>query len=88
MDGLASAFDIDVKGFKQRSIDKPENEIVIKGSHEAFAENVRTNTSLLRRFMNNENLVIEGLEVGKITKTKCAICYMQNIANSDLVAEV
>ena len=88
IDTLNVAFDIDVKGFKQRSIDKPENEIVIKGSHEAFAENVRTNTSLLRRFMNNENLVIEGLEVGKITKTKCAVCYMQNIANSDLVAEV
>ena len=88
IDTLNIAFDIDIKGFKQRSIDKPENEIVIKGSHEAFAENVRTNTSLLRRFMNNENLVIEGLEVGKITKTKCAVCYMQNIANSDLIAEV
>lgn len=88
VDTLNVAFDIDVKGFKQRSIDKPENEIVIKGSHEAFVENIRTNTSLLRRFMNNESLVIEGLEVGKITKTKCAVCYMQNIANSDLVAEV
>lgn len=88
IDTLNVAFDIDVKGFKQRSIDKPENEIVIKGSHEAFVENIRTNTSLLRRFTNNENLVIEGLEVGKLTKTKCAVCYMKNIANGDLVAEV
>ena len=88
VDTLSIAFDIDVKGFKQRGIDKPENEIVIKGAHEAFVENIRTNTSLLRRFTNNENLVIEGLEAGKLTKTKCAVCYMQNIANSDLVAEV
>lgn len=88
VDTLNIAFDIDVKGFKQRSIDKPQNEIVIKGPHEAFVENIRTNTSLLRRFSNNENLVIEGLEVGTMTKTKCAVCYMQNIANSDLVAEV
>mgnify|MGYP003376565595 CR=1 FL=1 len=88
VDTLNVAFDIDVKGFKQRSIDKPENEIVIKGSHEAFVENIRTNTSLLRRFTNNENLIVEGLEVGKLTKTKCAVCYMQNIANSDLVAEI
>ena len=88
IDTLDSAFDIDVKGFKQRSIDKPENEVVIKGSHEAFVENIRTNTSLIRRFTNNENLVIENLEVGKLTKTKCAVCYMQNIANDDLVAEV
>lgn len=88
VDTLNIAFDIDVKGFKQRSIDKPENEIVIKGSHEAFIENIRTNTSLLRRFTNNENLVIESLEAGSLTKTKCAVCYMQNIANNDLVAEV
>lgn len=88
VDTINIAFDIDVKGFKQRSIDKPENEIVIKGPHEAFVENIRTNTSLLRRFTNNENLVIESLEVGNLTKTKCAICYMQDITNSDLVAEV
>lgn len=88
VDTINVAFDIDVKGFKQRSIDKPENEIVIKGSHEAFVENIRTNTSLLRRFTNNENLVIENLEVGSITKTKCAVCYMQNIANNDLIAEI
>ena len=88
VDTLNVAFDIDVKGFKQRSIDKPENEIVIKGSHEAFVENLRTNTSLLRRFTNNENLVIESLEVGNLTKTKCAVCYMQNIANNDLVSEI
>ena len=45
VDTIEIAFDIDVKGFKQRSISKPENEIVIKGSHEAFVENIRTNTS-------------------------------------------
>lgn len=88
VDTLNVAFDIDIKGYKQRSISKPENEVVIKGSHEAFVENIRTNTSLLRRFTNNENLVIENLEVGKLTKTKCAVCYMQNIANGDLIAEV
>ena len=88
VDTLDCAFDIEVKGFKQRSVDTPNNEIVIKGPHEAFVENIRTNTSLIRRIVNNENLIIENLEVGKITKTKCAVCYIQNITNSDLVNEV
>ena len=88
VDTLNSAFDIEVKGFKQRSVDKPNNEIVIKGPHEAFVENIRTNTSLIRRIVNNENLIIENLEVGKITKTKCAVCYLKNVTNSDLVNEV
>ncbi|MBO6243243.1 MAG: spore germination protein [Clostridia bacterium] len=88
IDTLNIAFDIEVKGFKQRSVDKPSNEMVIKGPHEAFVENIRTNTSLIRRIINNENLVIENLKVGKITKTNCALFYLSNITNSDLIAEV
>lgn len=88
IDTLNIAFDIEVKGFKQRSVDTPNNEIIIKGPQEAFVENIRTNTSLLRRIINSEKLIIENVAVGDITKTKCAICYMENIANDDLIAEV
>ncbi|MBR0350394.1 MAG: spore germination protein [Clostridia bacterium] len=88
IDTLNKAFDIEVKGFKQRSIDSPKNEVIIKGSQEAFVESLRTNTSIIRRIINNENLIIENLEVGKITKTKCGLCYMKNITNEDLIAEV
>ena len=88
VDTLNIAFNIDVKGFKQRSVDTPQNETVIKGPHEAFVENIRTNTSLLRRIINNEGLIVKNIEIGKITKTKCALCYIKSLANSDLVSEV
>lgn len=88
VDTINTAFNIDVKGFKQRNVDSPNNELVIKGPQEAFVENLRTNTSLIRKIINNENLIIENVEVGNITKTKCGICYMQDIANNDLIAEV
>lgn len=88
VDTLDIAFVLDIKGFKQRSVSEPKNEIVIRGSQEAFTEVIRTNTSLIRRLVNNENLIIEDITVGKLSKTKCAVCYMQNIANADLVAEV
>lgn len=88
VDTLDTAFDIDVKGFKQRGVSKPENEIVIRGSQEAFTESIRTNTSLLRRFVNNENLIIENIEIGNLSNTKCGICYMKDIANNELVSEV
>ena len=87
IDTLDLAFDVDVKGFQTRSISKPENEVVIRGPQEAFVENIRTNTSLIRRIVNNENLIIENIQVGKVSKTACALCYMKNIANDDLVAE-
>lgn len=88
IDTLEIAFNIDVKSYSQRSISNPENETIIKGPQEGYVENLRTNTSLLRRIVNNENLVIENIAVGKISQTKCGVCYIQDITNSDLVAEV
>ena len=88
IDTLAISFVIDVKGFETRSITEPKNEIVVRGSQEAFVEKLRTNTSILRRLVNNENLIIENTNVGKISKTNVAICYMKNITNNELVSEV
>ena len=87
VDTLNIAFDIDIKGFKSRSVAKPENEVVIRGPQEAFVENIRVNTTLIRRIVNNENLIVENLKIGNVSKTVCSLCYMKNIANDDLVAE-
>ncbi|MBQ3146018.1 MAG: spore germination protein [Clostridia bacterium] len=88
VDTLDVAFVFDVKGFESRSISEPKNEIVVRGSQESFVEKLRTNTSMIRRLINNENLIIENTSVGKVSKTKIAICYIKDIANNDLVAEV
>ena len=88
IDTIDIAFLIDAKGFEKRSIVSPENEKVIRGSQESFIESIRTNTSLIRRLVNNENLIIESISIGKVNKNTCAVCYIKNIANDDLVAEV
>lgn len=63
IDTISTVFLIDAKGFEKRSITPPENEIVIRGPQEGFIESIRTNTSLLRRFVNNENFIIEDMSV-------------------------
>ena len=63
VDTIDTVFLIDAKGFDKRSITPPENEIIIRGSQEGFIENIRTNTSLLRRLVSNENFIIEDLNV-------------------------
>ena len=57
------------------------------GSQEAFVENLRTNTSMIRRNLADGYLVIESLSVGKVDKNSCAVCYIKNVCNPDLVAE-
>lgn len=88
VDTLNIAFVLDVKGFESRGVEKPQNEIVVRGPQEAFVEKLRTNTAILRRLVNSSELIIENTTVGKITKTKVAICYIRNITNSSLVSEV
>ena len=87
VDTINFVFDIDIKKFAQRSISEPKNEPVVRGSGEAFVENLRTNTSLIRRNINNENLIIENLTIGKTNKNNCAVCYIKDIANASLVSE-
>ena len=65
MDTLPISFSLDVKGFKHRSVSEPQNEVVVKGSQEAFVEVLRVNTSILRRLVNSENLIVENFLGGK-----------------------
>lgn len=88
IDTLNVAICIEAKQLQGRSISIPQSESIVRGAHESYIENIRTNTSLLRKIINNENLIIENSSIGEITKTQIAICYMKNIANDDLVAEV
>lgn len=88
IDTLNIAFAVETRNLKGRNVSEAKNESVIRGSQEAFVENIRINTSLIRKIVNNENLIIEDCSVGKLSKTKIAICYMKNITNDDLVAEI
>ena len=87
IDSLEVGFCIDSKGYKERSVSEPITESVLKGAQEGFVENIRTNTSMLRKIINTEKLIIEETSVGKLNKTKVAICYLKDITNPDLIAE-
>jgi spore germination protein KA/spore germination protein len=79
---------IGLRGGKQRSVSEPETESVIRGPREGFVENLRTNTSLLRRKIKTPRLKIKPLTVGRESNTNVVVCYMEDIANPALVEEV
>lgn len=55
---------------------------------EAFTENMRTNTSLIRRKIKDSHLWLETFQIGKVTQTSVSIMYLTNLASPDLVLEV
>ncbi|MGE5631742.1 MAG: spore germination protein [Caulobacteraceae bacterium] len=88
IDGCDECLLIESRGFEKRPVDKPQTETVVKGSQEAFNENLRTNLTLIRRVIKNENLVTEIMPVGKMNKVNCAVAYLEGIANLKLINEV
>ena len=88
VDTLNVAIVCDAKKIPARSIGKSENEMTIKGPSEGFIETMRTNTALIRKFVKDENLIFESMEVGTKSKTKCSIAYISDITNESIINEV
>lgn len=88
IEGCDYAVIVETKGWEHRSVSQPSTEQVVRGSHDAFTENFRTNTGLIRARLRSENLITEMMSVGSIGKTDIAIMYMAGVVNPEVVGEV
>jgi len=79
---------IESRGFDKRNVSNPLTETIIKGPHEAFIENLRTNITLVRKIIRNKDLVTEMLPTGKTDNMTCAIMYIKGIVNPKVVREL
>lgn len=87
IDTLPFCYICDVKKNEHRTISTPINEVAIKGPHAGFVESIRANAALLRKVVNDENLILEKFEIGSRSSTTCLMGYIGNIANPKLVEE-
>ncbi|MBS4219380.1 spore germination protein [Bacillus sp. FJAT-49711] len=71
-----------------RSPEEPENEKIVRGSHEGFVGNLKINLNLIRMRIQNRCLKIEYVDLGWETNTQVAIVYLEEIANPELVDEI
>ncbi len=71
-----------------RGVAEAEYEKTIVGSKDAFIEHYNTNLGLIRRRIKDTNLRLKTYELGRYTKTKVAILYINNIAKPDLIEKV
>jgi spore germination protein len=88
VEGVGKALFINTQGWEKRAVDEPATEAVIRGPREGFTENLRTNTSLIRRRLKTPQLKMEGLKVGRLSKTDIVITYLDGIVDDAIVAEV
>lgn len=88
LDGHARAWLIDAKGFKTRSPEAPTTEQDILGSKEGFIEDLRANTSMIRRRIKSRNLQLVEMTIGRKSRTRVTVVYLADVANPALVAAV
>ncbi len=79
---------VDIKQFNSRAPAEPPTSAVIMGPREGFTEDLNTNISLLRRIFRSEKLVVESVNIGRVTNTQVAITYLSGIASGKVVKEV
>jgi len=88
VDGFATGFIASTKGWEDRGVQESTVQNVVRGPKEAFSENIRTNTALIRRKINDPNLWLESKQIGRVTKTNVAVMYIKGIAKDKVVKEV
>ncbi|THE14184.1 spore germination protein [Bacillus timonensis] len=79
---------IDAVKFEKRSVSTPEVEFSVNGPKEAFVESLDTNLNLIRKRLPVPELRVKELTVGKLSRTKVAVLYIEDIVEKENVQTV
>ena len=72
----------------QRGISEPKIEKSLKGGKDCFVEILRTNTALVRRRIYNPALKAKSLTLGRKSRTKAVIMYVDGVADPAIIEEL
>ncbi|NHN31955.1 spore germination protein [Paenibacillus agricola] len=88
VEGNNQALLMGIRGMEKRAINEPETESVVRGPREGFVENLRTNTSMIRRKLKTPHLKMKHMTIGRESNTSTVITYMDDIVDPAIVKEV
>ena len=87
-EGADEGLIVGTKKVTVRAVTEPPTDVAIKGPREGFIEDVKTNTSLVRRRFKTGELQIEMVTVGRRSATSVAVCWLEGTCRKDVVDEV
>lgn len=88
VDGIDQAILIDTRTYPARTPQEPDIERVVRGSKDGYVETLVFNTTLTRRKVRDRSLRMEFMQVGRRSKTDVVICYIEDIADVELVENI
>lgn len=87
-EGSEAALVVGTRQIDKRGIDQPGTEQVIRGPREGFVEPLGPNIALIRYRLQSAELRTRQLTIGRKTRSKVVVCYMDGLTDPDLLAEV
>lgn len=86
--GQEQAIMAELRGYEMRSVEEPSSEGTVRGPRDGFTENLRVNTSLIRRRIRTPKLKMEPHVVGSVSRTDIVIAYVEDIVTENVLEEV
>lgn len=78
---LVEGFDriilLDCRTYPQRDTAEPDNDKVLRGSHDGFVETLVLNSALIRRRIRDTDLTVQAFQIGTKSQTDVAVLYME-----------
>lgn len=88
VEGEENAYLLDTGKFEGRSVEKADNEVIVKGPKESFNEKASTNVSLIRKKIKSEKLIVETTPVSERFKDDVFILYVKDLANEEMISTI
>ena len=88
IDGCDEAVLLETRGYPARQVDRTTNESVVIGAQEGFVESLRTNMTLMRRYVPSPRLITETISVGTGVPCQAALVYLDGVADANVVSAV
>lgn len=77
----------EVKNKLDRGVSTLNSELSIGGSKDSFCENININLGLIRKRIKS-NLINKSFNIGRISKTKVSLLYIESVCKKSLVSNI
>ena len=85
VEGSECFFALETKRNLSRAIGIPQTENTLRGAMDCFVEDMQTNIGLIRRRIKDNRLWVTCEEIGRYTKTRINVVYLNGVCKNELV---
>ena len=88
IDGSREMALMETRMYPARAVSKPENEASVQGPQEGLTEKLRDNVSMIRRYLNTQDLMTEMIDIGTQIPTRFAILHIDGVTQPQVLENV